>query len=57
MKRQKILLKILFASFLFSSCNFSKGVKKDLSTGLSASYNGLSIEDIYLNCRKQNYPW
>ncbi|HRD58488.1 MAG TPA: hypothetical protein PK504_10585 [Ferruginibacter sp.] len=49
MKRQKILLKILFASFLFSSCNFSKGVKKDLSTGLSASYNGLSIEDIYLS--------
>jgi hypothetical protein len=31
-----------------ASCNFSKGVKKDLSTGLSASYNGLAMDDIYL---------
>ena len=31
-----------------SACNYSKGVKKDLATGLSASYNGLTIEDIYL---------
>ena len=30
------------------SCNFSKGVKKDLSTGLAASYNGFAIDDIYL---------
>lgn len=33
---------------VLSSCNFSKGVKKDLATGLSASYNGFSIDDIYL---------
>ncbi len=33
---------------VISSCNFSKGVKKDLSTGLSASYTGFSIDDIYL---------
>lgn len=32
----------------FSSCNFAKGVKKDLSTGLSASYNGIAIDDIYI---------
>jgi hypothetical protein len=30
------------------SCSYSKGVKKDLSTGLSASYNGFGIDDIYL---------
>jgi len=30
------------------SCQFSKGVKKDLATGLSASYNGLKVDDIYL---------
>ncbi len=40
---------LLFAfCSIISSCQFSKGVKKDLLTGLSASYNGLSIEDIYL---------
>ena len=36
------------ALFVFNSCQFSKGVKKDLTTGLSASYNGLTLEDIYL---------
>ena len=41
-----LLLCALF--FLMSSCQFSKGVKKDLNTGLSASYNGLNIDDIYL---------
>ena len=30
------------------SCNYSKGVKKDLTTGLSASYNGFGMDDIYL---------
>lgn len=35
--------------FLFTSCNFSKGVKADLATGLSASYNGFAIDDIYLS--------
>jgi hypothetical protein len=40
---------LLFATlFLLSSCQFSKGVKKDLNTGLSASYNGLAIDDIFL---------
>ncbi len=40
----------LTAAITLCSCSggFSKGVKKDLSTGLSASYNGFSIEDIYL---------
>ena len=39
---------ILLLSSFFSSCNFSQGVKKDLNTGLSASYNGFAIDDIYL---------
>ncbi len=37
---------LLTASII--SCNFSKGVKKDLNTGLSISYNGFAVEDVYL---------
>jgi hypothetical protein len=40
---------LLFISLsLLLSCQFSKGVKKDLGTGLSASYNGFALEDVYL---------
>ncbi len=46
MKQNQILI-ALFAIALYS-CNFSKGVKKDLSTGLSTSYNGFAVEDVYL---------
>jgi len=47
------MFKIIFPSSIlalsiFSSCNFSKGVKKDLNTGLSTAYNGFAIDDIYL---------
>ncbi|MBX9784130.1 MAG: hypothetical protein K2X48_12645 [Chitinophagaceae bacterium] len=38
------IMTILF----FTSCNFSKGVKKDLNTGLTTSYNGFAVEDVYL---------
>jgi hypothetical protein len=31
---------------MFTSCSFSAGVKKDLATGLSSSYNGFAIESI-----------
>lgn len=31
------------------SGGFSKGIKKDLSTGLTATYNGFALEDIYLS--------
>ncbi len=31
-----------------TSCNFSKGVKKDLNTSLSTSYNGFAVEEVYL---------
>jgi hypothetical protein len=47
MKNFSVLFVFVLA-FAFSSCQFSKGVKKDLSTGLTASYNGFSIEDIFL---------
>lgn len=29
-------------------CNFSKGTKKDLTTGLSYNYNGFSVNDVIL---------
>jgi len=52
MKRQHAATRfsfLLFAIFfILTSCQFSKGVKKDLNTGLSASYNGLTIDDIFL---------
>lgn len=37
-----------FILLLVTSCNFSKGVKKDLGTGLTTSYNGFSVEDVYM---------
>jgi hypothetical protein len=42
------LLLICLLSSMWFSCSFSKGVKKDLATGLTASYNGFSVEDLYL---------
>lgn len=41
---------------LLTACGdgFSKGVKKDLATGLSSSYNGFSVEDIYITDDKGN---
>ncbi len=44
----KCSLPLLTMLVLFSGCQFSKGVKKDLKTGLSASYNGFALDDIYL---------
>ncbi len=43
--------KFLFVLLLTATaaCNFSKGVKKDLNTGLSTSYNGFAIEDAYMS--------
>jgi hypothetical protein len=42
------LIIAVFISLITISCQFSKGVKKDLNTGLSASYNGFAIDDIFL---------
>lgn len=48
MKKAVLFIVGVQVVMLLSACNFSKGVKKDLSTGLTTSYNGLSIEDVYL---------
>lgn len=48
MKKSVLFIVSIQVVMLLSACNFSKGVKKDLSTGLTTSYNGLSIEDVYL---------
>lgn len=47
MKKLLFISAILF-SLTITSCNFSKGVKKDMITGLYSSYNGFSIDEIYL---------
>jgi hypothetical protein len=44
----RLYIQLITLLLVISSCQFSKGVKKDLTTGLSASYNGFAIEDIYL---------
>ncbi len=33
---------------IFAGCHFSAGVKKDLKTGLSVSYNGFEVNEVYL---------
>ena len=45
---------LLSICFVLISCQFSKGVKKDLNTGLSASYNGLAVDDIFLTDENGN---
>jgi len=52
--KKKMLCIAALALFMISSCNFSKGVKKDLNTGLTASYNGAALEDIYLADSSEN---
>lgn len=44
---KKILLPSIFAASLLSACNFSAGTKKDLATGLSYSYNGFAVSEVY----------
>lgn len=53
MKQLFYLITILF----FAACSggsFSKGVKKDLNTGLTSTYNGFAVDDIYLTDDKGN---
>ncbi|MDP9078670.1 MAG: hypothetical protein M3O71_14660 [Bacteroidota bacterium] len=47
MKKQPIIILIL-SCIIFAGCNFSKGAKKDLRTGLSFSYNGFIVQDVLL---------
>ena len=49
MRILKYFLPALICSIITScSAGFSKGVKKDLGTGLTASYNGFTLNDIYV---------
>lgn len=46
-----------FPLLLLTACgggSFSKGVKKDSTTGLNSSYNGFAVDDIYLTDDKGN---
>jgi hypothetical protein len=45
MTKNSLLLSLLFT---ITSCQFSRGAKQDMNTGLSPSYNGFAPEDIYL---------
>ena len=46
---KKIIVLLLLANLLISgACNFSKGAKKDLRTGLSFSYNGFIVQNVLL---------
>jgi hypothetical protein len=47
MKQKQIVIATLI-TLLFNACNFSKGIKKDVSTGLTTNYNGFAVEDVYL---------
>lgn len=52
---RKLSISLISACCVLSlSCQFSKGVKKDLSTGLSTAYNGFTLDDCYLNDEKGN---
>jgi hypothetical protein len=52
MKNSRLFIFIVFT--MLCACNFSKGVKKDLTTGLSASYNGFAVTDIFLADNSDN---
>lgn len=54
MKQKWMLFIVVLLSLYSCAGNFSKGVKKDLSTGLSASYKGFSLEDVYMTDAKGN---
>jgi len=54
MKQKSIWLAATCFTLYGCSAGFSKGVKKDLTTGLSSSYNGFALEDIYLTDAKGN---
>lgn len=47
MRKQHIFIAAYY-SFLFAGCSFNGGVKKDLTTGLTASYAGFAVNDVKL---------
>lgn len=50
MKKTSFLNVFAFAlaGFMLMGCQFSVGTKKDLNTGLSVSYNGFKVDDVFL---------
>jgi len=57
----KKLTTLILLTVLLSGCNFSKGVKADLTTGLKYSYNGFGIDEAKVFCngspaKSRNYP-
>jgi hypothetical protein len=48
MNKSNFIISVLITPFFLGGCEFSVGAKKDLNTGLSASYNGLSADNIFL---------
>lgn len=53
MKNKLIFAIALSSIFLTTSCQFSKGFKQDLKTGLKVSYNGFAIEEAYLTLNEE----
>ena len=47
MKKTTYLL-LAASAFVWCSCNFSAGTKKDLGTGLSFKYNGFAVDEVLL---------
>ena len=43
-----IPLIVILSCVIFPGCNYSKGAKKNLRTGLSFSYNGFIVRDVLL---------
>ena len=48
MNHKQILITVTAIILYSCSGGFSKGVKKDLSTGLSTNYNGFAVDEVYL---------
>nr|WP_067053643.1 hypothetical protein [Mucilaginibacter sp. L294] len=48
MRKTHLLLAFGLAVILSAGCQFSAGTKKDLKTGLSTSYNGFTVRDVFL---------
>ena len=51
--KKNVLLSITISA-IFAACNFSKGVNTDLTTGLTTTNNGLSINKVFLTDKDNN---
>jgi predicted small secreted protein len=44
---KQLTLLITITALLLVACNFSKGVKKDLTNGLKTIWNGFAVDEVY----------